>query len=128
MINGGLFGCFNSKKAECNKIIEISSQLAELTQSNLKIEDTNKVLEIADKFDGTAEEILSKKIKDQQLAEDSKNLGIIYQKYGEFTRNFITAFEKKDTENAIVSKENLINLSQEQEKVVKNINNYCQAN
>jgi hypothetical protein len=127
-INWGLFGCFNSKKAECNKIIEISNQLAEVTQSNLNIEDTNKVLEIADKFDGTAQEILGKKIKDQQLAEYSKNLGIIYQKYGEFTRKFITAFEKKDTENAILSKENLINLSQEQEKVVKNINNYCQEN
>jgi hypothetical protein len=128
MINGGLFGCFNSKKADCNKIIEISSQLAEVTQSNLNIEDTNKILEIADKFDRTAQEILEKNIKDQQLAEYGKNLSIIYQKYGKFTRNFITAFQKKDTENAILLKENLINLSQEQENLVKNINNYCQEN
>lgn len=125
-INGGLLGCFNSKKTECNKIIEISNQLAEVTQSNLNIEDTNKVLEIADKFDRTAQEIFDKKIKDQQLAEYSKNLGIIYQKYGEFTRNFITAFENKNTENAILSKEQLINLSQEQENLVNNINSYCQ--
>lgn len=128
IINGSLLGCFNSKKAECNKIIEISSQLAEVTQSNLAIEDTNKILEIADKFDRTAEEILEQKIKDQQLEEYSKNLSIIYQKYSEFTRNFITAFENKDTENGILFKEKLINLAQEQENLVKNINNYCQKN
>lgn len=128
MINGGLFGCFNTKKAECHKIIEISNPLAEVIQSNLTIEDTNKILKIADKFQETAEEISAKKIEDQQLVEYSKNLSLIYQQYGEFTRNFVTAFQKKDTENAILSKEQLVNLSQEQEKLVKNINNYCQEN
>lgn len=128
IINGSLLGCFNSKKSQCNKIIKISSQLAEVTHSNLETQDRNKILETADKFHGTAEEILAQKITDQPLEEYSKNLSNIYQRYSEFTKKFIIAFENKDTENGILLKEKLINLAHEQEKLVNNINNYCQKN
>jgi hypothetical protein len=54
-INFGLSGCFNTKVNECRKIINISTQLAEVTQTNLAIEDINKILEIADIFDDSAQ-------------------------------------------------------------------------
>jgi hypothetical protein len=72
--------------------------------------------------------ILDKKNKDPQLAQYSQKLAIIYQKYAQITRNFVTAFQNKDTENAIIYKQEVINLAQEQEDLVNNINNYCQQN
>lgn len=126
IINFGLSGCFNSKINECRKIIDISTQLAEVTQTNLATEDTNKILEIAEDFDNSAQQILDKKNQDSQLAEYNNKLAIIYQSYAQLTRNFITAFQNKDTENAIIYKQEIINLAQEQEDLVNNINSYCQ--
>lgn len=127
-INVSLLGCFKTKVNECRKIINISTQLAEVTQTNLAIEDINKILEIADIFDDSAQKILDKKNQDQQLAQYSQKLAIIYQKYAQITRNFVTAFQNKDTENAIIYKQEVINLAREQEDLVHNINNYCQQN
>jgi glutaminase len=128
IINFGLSGCFNSKINECRKITDISTQLAEITQTNLATEDTNKIVEIADNFDNSAQQILDKKITDSQLTEYNKKLAIIYQSYGQFTRNFIIAFQNKDTENAIFYKQKVTDLAQEQEDLVNNINSYCQSN
>lgn len=128
IINFSLSGCFKTKVNECRKIINISTQLAEVTQTNLAVENIDKILEIADTFDESAKKILDKKNKDQQLAEYSQKLATIYQKYAQITRNFVTAFQNKDTENAIMYKQEVINLAQEQEDLVNNINNYCQQN
>ncbi|WP_373479504.1 hypothetical protein [Geminocystis sp.] len=125
-INFGLSGCFNSKVSDCREVIKISTKLAEETQNNLTTKDTNKILEIADIFDKSAQQILAKNFRDEQLIEYSKNLAIIYQTYGTLTRNFVTAFQTKDTEKAINYKQDIINLSQKQKDLVNNINNYCQ--
>lgn len=128
IINISLTGCFNSKANECAKIIKVSDKLAEITQANLKIQDTTQLLKIADNFDQSAQQILDKKLKDKTLIEYSQKLSTIYKDYGQITRNFITAFQTKDTEKAILYKQEILKLSQEEKTLVENINSYCQQN
>jgi mevalonate kinase len=128
IINFSLSGCLDTKVSNCRKIIDISTQLSEITQTNLATKDKDKILEIADDFDKSSQQILEKKIKDQQLKEYSQKLAIIYQNYGRITRSFVDAFQNKDTEKAIIYKEEVTKLSQEQENLVNSINNYCQQN
>ncbi|BAQ62502.1 hypothetical protein GM3708_2908 [Geminocystis sp. NIES-3708] len=128
IINISLTGCFNSKANECGKIIKVSDKLAEITQANLKIQDVNQLLKIADNFDQSAQQILDKNLKNEKLIDYSKKLGRIYKNYGQITRNFITAFQTKDTEKAILYKQEIFKLSQEEKTLVENINSYCQQN
>ncbi|MBL1209763.1 hypothetical protein [Geminocystis sp. GBBB08] len=127
-ISFALSGCFNNRRSQCDQIINVSNQLAEVTQSNLATKDLTKILEIADIFDQSAQLILDKKITDEPLSEFSQKLAKIYQNYAIVTRNFITSFQNKDTENAVIYQQQVINLSQEQENLVNNINSYCQEN
>ncbi|MGI0481450.1 hypothetical protein ACN4EE_11735 [Geminocystis sp. CENA526] len=127
-LNWILLGCFNSKINQCNKIINISTELAQITEPNLEIDEPNQILEIANSFDDSAQAILNQKISDEQLSLYSQDLANIYQNYAQLTRNFVTAFQNKDTENAIFYKEELFNLSQNQKNLVNTINTYCQEN
>ncbi|BAQ64364.1 hypothetical protein [Geminocystis sp. NIES-3709] len=127
-INFSLTGCFNTKVSDCKKIINITTELAVITQANLTTKDTKKILEIADIFENSGQQILDKSFQDKQLNKYVKNLAIIYQNYGELTRNFVNAFQTKDTEKAIFYKEKIIKLSQDQKDLVNNINNYCRQN
>lgn len=127
-LNFILIGCSNAKINECNRLIKVTDTLVEVTQPNLSTQDINKLLIIADQFDESAKQIIYKNFQDTTLIEYSKSLAIIYEKYGQITRDFITAFQTKDTEKAIFYKQEILTLSQEEKEIVNRINRYCQQN
>ena len=121
-----LSSCQNIKATNCREIISISAQIARETKENLKTQNIENVLNVAKTFENTAREIKSIKIKDKQLKSYSQGLADIYQKYAMITRDFVEAFQEKDLEKAIRHKDEINKLFQQQQKLVSNINSYCQ--
>jgi hypothetical protein len=125
-LNLTLAGCLNSKLKSCRQIIAITQEVEENAKENLASQNINNILQVADSFESASQKVLKEKIKDVELAKYTQNLGNIYQDYAIITRNFITAFQQKDQEKAIFYKEEVNRLFTQQQKLVNQINNYCQ--
>ncbi len=119
-------GCGDSRVSECRKIIIRVSSLQEKIQENLASEDLDVIREIAQEFQVTGEQITNDNFKDVILNNYAQDLGLLYQEYAINTLNFISAFEVKDQEKGILYQQQLINLFPQQEKLVNEINQYCQ--
>lgn len=119
-------GCLNSKLKSCRQIIAITQEVEENAKENLASQNINNILQVADSFELASQKVLKEKIKDAELAKYTQNLGNIYQDYAIITRNFITAFQQKDQEKAIFYKEEVNRLFTQQQKLVNQINDYCQ--
>jgi mevalonate kinase len=123
-----LNGCGNDKLAKCREIITIAVEIDQKTKENLNNKNAENVLAVADIFEKNSTQIKKIIIKDEQLNKYSKELGEIYQKYAETTRNFIVAFQDKNVEQAVFYKEEISKLFQKQQQLVTEINSYCQGN
>lgn len=123
-----LSSCGNNKIAQCKKISKISDNIAKISQDNLDNKNSKELTIISEEFTKNGEELenLANNFQDENLKDYGVNLGKLYQQYGENTLKFLDAFQKKDVEKAIVYKEEIYNLFQKQEKLVNNINSYCQ--
>ncbi len=125
-LNLTLAGCLNGKLKSCRQIITITGEVEKNAKENLSSQNIKNILQVADSFELASQQILAEEIKDQELAEYTKNISNIYQEYANVTRNFITAFQQKDKDKAIFYKEEVSRLFTKQQKLVTQINNYCQ--
>jgi hypothetical protein len=125
VINIILWGCASRKINSCNLIKETTSQLNNSVVVYLDSEDIDKIREVADKFKGAEEQILSSDITDKSLLTSAKILANIYNKYSEITNNYLSAYQERDTEKIIKYKEEIVQLFTQQENVIQEINNYC---
>lgn len=120
-----LTGCPNQKIKDCQTIIATATEIQTQTQNNLNNRNLKDVIKVAQSFQQAGETIEKEEIKDEELAQYSQNLSTIYQKYGQLTLDFISAFETKDQEKAIFYKNELQQLFQQQNELVQKINAYC---
>ena len=125
IVNIILWGCANRKINSCNLIKETTSQLNSSVVAYLDSEDINNIREVADKFKGAQEQILSSDITDESLLNSAKILANIYNKYSEITNNYILAYQERDTEKIIKYQEEIAQLFNKQENIIQQINNYC---
>jgi len=119
-------GCGDSRISECRKIIIRVSSLQEKIEDNLTSEDLDVIREVAQEFQVTGEQMTDDSFKDVTLDSYAQDLGLLYQEYATNTLNFISAFEVKDQEKGILYQQQLTNLFPRQEKLVNEINQYCQ--
>jgi histidinol dehydrogenase len=121
-----LSSCRNNKVANCREIMNFSARLDREIKENLQTQNIENVINVAKRFENTAQEIKEIKITDEQLKIYSQELADVYQNYARSTHNFIQAFREKDREQAIFYKNQVNKLFEQQQQLVSSINSYCQ--
>ena len=119
-----LWGCTSKKISSCTAIQELNTELTENVSQYLNSENLQEIKIVADAFTQVQEK-LSNLIKDETLSEFTQELGDIYRQYSEVTNQYLVAYEKRDRDKIIESKEKLKQLFQEQTQIIKQINSYC---
>ena len=123
--------CAGTKSSQCKKMVEITRKIASETKTlsdNRKTLDPQKVLQVADAFEGTAKEMKSLAIQDKQLQEYQFGFAKMYLGMGQATRDFVAALARKDLSKAKLAKEQLQQLGITERELVSQTNNYCLDN
>ena len=119
-----LWGCNSKKISSCTAIQELNTELTENVSQYINSENLQEIKIVADGFTQVQEK-LSNLIKDETLSEFTQELGDIYRQYSEVTNQYLVAYEKRDRDKIIESKEKLKQLFQEQTQIIEQINSYC---
>jgi hypothetical protein len=121
--------CSQSKIAQCQKITQVTIETTNNTNqlsNNLKTQDPQQVLKVADAFEKAAQNMKNLSIEDRQLKEYQSGFAIIYWGWSDATRNFIKNYRPNNVENLKQAKQRLDAVADKQRELVKGMNTYCQ--
>jgi hypothetical protein len=119
-----------TKISQCNQIIAIA---------NLAIKDTNaltnteqassprEMLKAAEAMESAARQLESLSITDQRLQSYRLRYVNIYRQTGSATRDFLTAYERRDPDEARTAIQALQIATSPEKQLVADINNYCRT-
>ncbi|AFY78392.1 hypothetical protein Ple7327_3164 [Pleurocapsa sp. PCC 7327] len=122
------FGCAETKFSQCQKIIEITKNIAKESQNNRQTTDIKKVLQMADTFEETAEEMKNLRIQDEKLMQYQIGFAEVYRGNAQATREFVDALQKKDIAKAKLTQKRVQQIGKKEQELVSNMNSYCQGN
>ena len=120
-----LSGCGNKKITSCNLTQEIYTELTNNVNQYINSENPQDVAKVGDVFIQAQEKLSANGIKDENLSPLTQKLGEIYRQYNQVTNQYLSAYEARDREEIIQSKQQLNQLFQEQKEVIQEINSYC---
>jgi hypothetical protein len=123
-----LSSCAETKTAQCQKIFLITKKMAEESAKNRETKDIKTVLEIADSFEKSSQELKKIELKDPKLTEYQQGLAEIYQGNADTTRNFVKALETKDIPTAKLAQDQVKQIGKQEQNLVTQTNEYCQEN
>ncbi len=119
--------CAETKVSQCQKIIVTTKKIAQESEKNRQTKDLQQVLQVADAFEEAAKTMKNLKIKDKQLAQYQQGFAEVYQGNAKATREFISALEKKDIPAAQSLQKQVQAIGQMEQKLVNEMNIYCQT-
>jgi hypothetical protein len=122
------FGCAETKFSQCQKIIEITQKIEQESQNKRQTDDFKQVLQMADSFEETAEDMEKLNITDEKLIEYQKGFAEVYRGNARVTREFVDALQKKDINQARSTKNQVQKIGTTEQQLVNNMNSYCQGN
>jgi hypothetical protein len=120
--------CSESKISQCNKIITVANKAVTAAKSVTnggKSSDPKAMLQAADAMEKASQEMKAIAVKDEKLRDYQAGFISMYRDTSKATRNFVTAFEKKDRSAAEAALVNLQQATTPEKKLVEDINAYC---
>jgi hypothetical protein len=123
--------CAESKVSQCNRIIQIANKAVTQAKSVTKggqVSDPKAMLQAADAMEKASQEMKQINVKDQKLKDYQAGFINMYRDTSKATRDFVTAFEKKDRPAAETALTNLQQATTPEKQLVDNINVYCTGN
>ncbi|MEA5532708.1 hypothetical protein [Crocosphaera sp. XPORK-15E] len=106
----------------------ITQKIAEESANNRQTKDIKKVLQVADSFEETAQQMKQLKIEDQQLVEYQMGFAEIYQGNADTTRQFVSALNNQDISTAKLMQQQVQQLGKKEQELSNQMNIYCQEN
>lgn len=128
LINLFLISCAETKISQCQKIILLTQKMAEESESYRQTTDIKKVLQVADLFEETSQQMKQLQIEDEQLEEYQKGFADIYQGNADTTRQFVAALNNKDIDTAKLMQQQVQQLGKKEQDLGTEMNTYCQEN
>ncbi len=128
LMNLFLISCAETKVSQCQKIILLTQKMAEESESYRQTTDIKKVLQVADLFEETSQQMKQLQIEDQQLQEYQKGFADIYQGNADTTRQFVAALNNKDIDTAKLMQQQVQQLGKKEQDLGTEMNAYCQEN
>jgi hypothetical protein len=122
--------CSESKISQCNKIIKVANQAVSQAKSVTNGGQTNDpkaMLKAADAMEKASKEMKALNVKDTKLRDYQTGFIRMYGDTSKATRNFVTAFEKKDRPAAEAALLNLQQATTPERQLVADINSYCSS-
>lgn len=123
-----LIGCAETKISQCQKIILLTQKMAEESESYRQTEDIKKVLQVADIFEETSQQMKQLKIEDEKLQEYQLGFADIYQGNADTTRQFVGALNDKDIDTAKLMQQQVQQLGKREQELGAKMKDYCQEN
>jgi hypothetical protein len=120
--------CAETKVSQCQKIIEITKKMAQESKNNRQTTDIKQVLQMADTFEEIAEDMEKIKIQDEQLIQYQEGFAEVYRSNAQATREFIDALQTKNIPAAKLTQKQVQEIGRKEQKLVTDMNSYCQAN
>ena len=121
-----LSSCVEGKISQCQKIIVITKNMEEISQKNRQTQNLDEVLKVADAFETSAESLKKLNLSDKKLAEYQAKLAEIYRGNAQSTRQFVSAYNKRDVSGVTLAIQEVKILGQQEQQLVAKINQYCQ--
>lgn len=123
-----LNSCAETKTAQCQKIFLITKKMADESEKNRNTKDSKQVLQVADMFEQSAEQLKKLELKDPQIAQYQQQLADIYQGNASTTRSFVKAIENKDIPTAKLAQDEVKQIGKKEQELITATNQYCQQN
>lgn len=120
-----LSSCTEGRISQCQKIIFITKNMAEISQKSRQTQDLDAVLKVADAFETSAESLKKLNLADPKLVEYQAQLAKIYQGNAKSTRQFVLAFKNRDIPGVTLAKQEVQILGEQEQQLVGKINQYC---
>jgi Na+/phosphate symporter len=121
-------GCAETKVSQCQKIVEMTKTIATESQNNRDTTDLQKVLQMADRFEETADNMEKMVVQDAKLSEYKVGFAEVYRGHAEATREFIDGLQNKDITKARSSQQRVKDIGKREQQLVTQMNSYCQEN
>jgi hypothetical protein len=121
-----LSSCSQGKVAQCQNIIAVTKKMEEISQKSRQTQKLDEVLKVADAFEASSESLKQLKLPDGKLAAYQAKLAEIYSGNAKATRQFVSAFEKRDIPGVTLAKQEVQILGEQERQLVAEINQYCQ--
>ena len=121
-----LISCAETKISQCQKIILLTQKMAEESENYRQTTDIKKVLQVADIFEETSQQMKELKIEDEKLIEYQMGFADIYQGNADTTRQFVGALNDKDINTAKSMQQQVQQLGQKEQDLGTEMNDYCQ--
>ncbi|MDJ0578469.1 hypothetical protein [Crocosphaera sp.] len=128
LVNLFLIGCAETKISQCRKIIILTQKMAEESENYRQTEDRQKVLQVADIFEETSQQMKQLKIEDENLQEYQIGFADIYQGNADTTRQFVAALNDKDIDKARLMQQQVQQLGKKEQELGAKMKDYCQDN
>ncbi|MDJ0730359.1 MAG: hypothetical protein QNJ33_10255 [Crocosphaera sp.] len=90
--------------------------------------DIKNVLQVADLFEETSQQMKQLKIEDKQLIEYQMGFADIYQGNADTTRQFVSALNDKDIDTAKLMQQQVQKLGKREQELGAKMKGYCQDN
>ena len=128
LVNLLLISCAENKISQCQKIIILTQKMAQESESYRRREDIKKVLQVADIFEETSQQMKKLKIEDEKLQEYQMGFADIYQGNADTTRQFVAALNDKDIDTAKLMQQQVQQLGKKEQEFGAKMKDYCQDN
>ena len=128
LVNLLLISCAENKISQCQKIILLTQKMAQESESYRRREDIKKVLQVADIFEETSQQMKKLKIEDEKLQEYQMGFADIYQGNADTTRQFVAALNDKDIDTAKLMQQQVQQLGKKEQEFGAKMKDYCQDN
>ncbi len=128
LVNLLLISCAENKISQCQKIILLTQKMAQESESYRRTEDIKKVLQVADIFEETSQQMKKLKIEDEKLQEYQMGFADIYQGNADTTRQFVAALNDKDIDTAKLMQQQVQQLGKKEQEFGAKMKDYCQDN
>ncbi|HEY9727768.1 MAG TPA: hypothetical protein V6D50_15065 [Chroococcales cyanobacterium] len=120
--------CTESKISQCQKIIDVANQAVNETKSltnNGQTSDTTAMLKAADAMEKASKDMNAIDIKDEKLKNYQTGYVSMYRDTSKATRDFVTAFKKKNRPAAETALTNLQRATASEPQLANGLNGYC---
>ncbi|HEY9650724.1 MAG TPA: hypothetical protein V6C95_08680 [Coleofasciculaceae cyanobacterium] len=120
--------CAESKVSQCNKIIQVANQAvseAKAVTQGGQVSDPQAMLKAAESMEKASQEMEAIQVKDAKLQDYQAGFITMYRDTSKATRDFVTAFQKKDRSTAEAALTKLQQATTPEKQLVQDINTYC---
>ena len=127
VLSFSLVSC-QSKVSQCNKLIQVANQAvsqAKTATNGGTTSNPDAMLKAANTMDKAAKDMQGINVSDRELKNYQAGFIKMYQQTSKATRDFVSAFKKKDRTVAETALKNLQQATVPEQQLVTGLNSYC---